>query len=81
MWPPPTGPRPPGVSLKETPKLYALPLVGNVQLVLYRDDIITEPPQSLDDLLQVLAEKSDPANGLYAYAFRGSGRQSLSDGV
>jgi multiple sugar transport system substrate-binding protein len=77
MWPPPFGPRPPGISNKETPKLYALPLIGNVQIMWYRQDVIQPPPKNFDDFVTALETHNDPENNVYGYAYRGSGGNSL----
>lgn len=72
MWPPPFGPRTPGTAADAEPGIYALPSLGNVQLFWYRKDVITEPPQTIGDLIAVIKEKADPANGVYGYVHRGA---------
>ncbi len=69
-WPPPYGPQPPGDSDDEVPQLYALPLVGNVQMFWYRKDLITQEPQNIQELILMVEETADPDNGLYGYAYR-----------
>jgi multiple sugar transport system substrate-binding protein len=71
-WPPPMGPRTPGTPADAQPQLYALPAVGNVQLFWYRKDLVPEEPQSIADLITVLREKADPANGVFGYVHRGA---------
>jgi len=68
-WPPPTGPRLPGTAKDATPKLYALPALGNVQLFWYRKDIIKTPPATIQDLMNAVTENAK--NGIYGYTVRG----------
>jgi multiple sugar transport system substrate-binding protein len=72
MWPPPFGPRTPGTSADAKPELYALPSLGNVQLFWYRKDILTEEPQTIDEMIAAIKAKADPAQGLYGYVHRGA---------
>jgi multiple sugar transport system substrate-binding protein len=72
MWPPPFGPRAPGTAADAEPQIYALPSLGNVQLFWYRDDIITEQPETIADLISAIQENADPDNGLYGYVHRGA---------
>ena len=68
-WPPPFGPKPPSQAAEAHPELYALPLIGNVQMLWYRKDLITEEPRNLNDLMRIVEETADPDNGLYGYAY------------
>ncbi|MCB8944558.1 MAG: extracellular solute-binding protein [Ardenticatenaceae bacterium] len=68
-WPPPFGPQPPGQAADAQPELYALPLIGNVQMFWYRQDLITEEPRNLNELMRVVEQTADPDNGLYGYAY------------
>ncbi len=71
-WPPPTGPRLPGTPKDATPKLYALPALGNVQLFWYRKDIITTPPATIQDLMKAVTENSGPGKAVpYGFTVRG----------
>ncbi|MEA3334842.1 MAG: extracellular solute-binding protein [Chloroflexota bacterium] len=71
-WPPPFGPLTPGTDPAAEGEIYALPSLGNVQLFWYRNDIITEEPETIDELIAVLNEQADPDNGLYGYVHRAS---------
>ena len=68
-WPPPHGPQPPGQASDAQPELYALPLVGNVQMFWYRKDIITEEPRNINELIRIVEQTADPTNGLDGYAY------------
>lgn len=70
MWPPPEGPRHPYLDPRKRSELYALPLVGNVQMFWYRNDLI-DPPTDLTKMAAVLNEAADIPNGLYPYAYTG----------
>jgi multiple sugar transport system substrate-binding protein len=70
MWPPPEGPRHPYLDPRKRPELYALPLVGNVQMFWYRNDLV--PPLSdLSEMVELLNDAADVPNGLYPYAYTG----------
>jgi multiple sugar transport system substrate-binding protein len=72
FWPPRSGPRQAGLEPGSKPALYALPLIGDVQLLFYRNDIYTNgPPATWDDVLRVAREKSDPAKRKYGWVTRG----------
>ena len=68
-WPPPFGPQPPNQAADAQPELYALPLIGNVQMFWYRQDLITEEPRNINELMRVVEQTADPDNGLYGYAY------------
>jgi multiple sugar transport system substrate-binding protein len=71
-WPPRSGPRQAGVELNSKSVLYALPLIGDVQLLFYRNDIYASgPPATWDDVLKIAREKSDPAKRRYGWVTRG----------
>lgn len=70
MWPPPSGPLNPILGPTEQPQLYALPVVGNVQMFWYRNDLIATPTD-LDSLIESVAAAADDSAGLYAYAYTG----------
>ncbi len=71
MWPPPSGPRPPELATSAIPQLYALPLVGNVQLFWYNKDVIPQPPADISELLTVLIQEGQAQN-MYNYSYTGS---------
>lgn len=70
-WPPKTGLRQPGVDPKAKPVLFSLPLIGDCQLLFYRNDIFKEAPATWDDILRMARERSDPARRQYGWVTRG----------
>jgi multiple sugar transport system substrate-binding protein len=70
-WPPKTGLRQPGIDPKSKSALFALPLIGDVQLLFYRNDIFKETPATWDDILRMAHERSDPARRRYGWVTRG----------
>jgi len=71
-WPPKTGLRQPGIDSKAKPVLRALPLISDVQLLFYRNDIYTNgSPTKWDDIMQMARLKSDPARRQYGWVTRG----------
>jgi multiple sugar transport system substrate-binding protein len=70
FWPPRTGPRVKGFE-SETPKLIALPTIGDLQTLTYRNDVFTAAPATWDDL--VTQGKAGVAAGKvkYGFVFRG----------
>ena len=71
-WPPKSGPRQVGIDPNAQPTLFALPFIGDVQLLFYRNDIYTGgPPATWDDVLKMAREKSDPAKRQYGWVTRG----------
>ncbi|HEX9442253.1 MAG TPA: extracellular solute-binding protein [Roseiflexaceae bacterium] len=71
-WPPKTGPRQPGIDPNAKPAIYALPIIGDVQLLFYRNDIYTSgPPATWDDVLKTAKEKADPSKQQYGWVTRG----------
>ncbi len=71
-WPPPTGPRLPGTAKDATPKLYAIPALGNVQLFWYRKDLITTPPATIQEMMADVTKLADPSKNIYGYTVRGA---------
>ena len=67
-WPPPRGPIPPGEAGKPR-HLEAITLVGNVVMFMYRRDLISQPPQTWD---QVLANGTKLGQQFYGFAMRGA---------
>ena len=71
-WPPKTGPRQPGIDPKARPTLFGLPLIGDVQLLFYRNDVYASgPPATWDDVLRMARERSDPTKRQYGWVTRG----------
>jgi multiple sugar transport system substrate-binding protein len=71
-WPPKTGLRQPGIDAKTISVLYSLPLISDVQLLFYRNDIYRDgSPATWDDILKVAREKADPARRQYGWVTRG----------
>jgi multiple sugar transport system substrate-binding protein len=69
-WPPQQGPRVKGFE-SEQPKLIALPTIGDLQTLTYRNDVFAKAPATWDDL--VAGGKAGVAAGKvkYGYVFRG----------
>lgn len=70
-WPPPSGPIPPGEAGKPR-HLYAITLVGNVELFMYRHDLIPRAPQTWDEVLANAKRLNNPAKSFYGFAMRGA---------
>lgn len=70
-WPPPIGPVPPGQAGKPR-HLYALSVVGNVELFMYRKDIAPLPPQTWDQVLANGTTFQNQGHQFYGYAIRGA---------
>ena len=70
FWPPREGPRVKGFE-SETPKLIALPTIGDLQTLTYRNDVFSAAPATWDDL--VAQGKAGVAAGKvkYGFVFRG----------
>ena len=70
FWPPRQGPRVKGFET-ETPKLIALPTIGDLQTLTYRNDVFATAPATWDDL--VTQGKAGVAAGKvkYGFVFRG----------
>lgn len=67
-WPPPRGPVPPTEQGKD-PGLLGITILGNVEMFMYRTDLIDEP-QTWDDVLA--AAQANDADDLAGYAIRGA---------
>ena len=71
-WPPKTGLRQPGIGSNARSILYSLPLISDVQLLFYRNDVYRHgPPATWDEILRVARQKSDPARHQYGWVTRG----------
>ena len=71
-WPPKTGLRQPGVDPKAKSILYALPLISDVQLLYYRNDVFSGGcPATWDEILKVARERADPSRRQYGWVSRG----------
>jgi len=70
-WPPPSGPVPPGEGGKPR-HLYAITLVGNVELFMYRRDLIPSPPRTWDQVLSNATRLGNPGKQFYGFAMRGA---------
>jgi multiple sugar transport system substrate-binding protein len=67
-WPPPHGAVPPS-EVGKTPALLGVTIVGNVEMFMYRSDLIPEPPA---DYTEVLANaQAQNAEGFAGYIIRG----------
>src|SRR2546430_6559687 len=72
FWPPKTGLRQPGIDPKARSVLYALPLISDLQLLFYRNDIYSDgAPKTWGEILQVAREQSDPARRQFGWVTRG----------
>jgi len=69
-WPPPRGPIPPG-DRDKSPHLFALPLVGNVEIFMYRKDVLSGPG-SWEDVLAAARKVHDPRKPLFGFVIRGA---------
>jgi len=77
-WPPPSGPIPPGEEHKPR-SIYAITVVGNVELYMYRKDIVSAP-QTWDEALADGTKYQNPGKQFYGYAIRGAkGNPIMSD--
>lgn len=69
MWPPPFGPRHPFLAEDNVAQLFALPLVGNVQMFWYQNSAATDFT-TLSNMIDTLPTTATN-NNLYAYAYAG----------
>jgi multiple sugar transport system substrate-binding protein len=70
-WPPRTGPRVNGFQ-NATPSLVALPSIGDLQTLTYRNDIFTSgPPATWDDLVSTAQAAMKSGKIKYGFVFRG----------
>lgn len=62
-------------SMKDGEKLFGIPIVTEREILYYRKDIFEEnniePPETLDELMQVAEELNDPKNEFYGIVSRG----------
>ncbi|SEH83461.1 multiple sugar transport system substrate-binding protein [Halobacillus karajensis] len=70
MWPAPGSPRLPGSEESEEPRYYGVPQVGNVQLFFYRKDILSDIPETWEDLEKAMEEHKDEIE--YGFVHRGA---------
>ena len=70
-WPPPRGPIPPGEGSKPR-HLEAITLVGNVELFMYRRDLIPKAPQTWDEVLSNGTHLGNPGKQFYGFTMRGA---------
>ncbi len=78
-WPPPSGPIPPGEANKPR-HIYSITIVGNVEIYMYRRDLISAAPQTWDAVLADAKRLNKAASGFYGYAIRGAkGNPVISD--
>lgn len=70
-WPPPRGPIPPGEAGKPR-HIEAITLVGNVQMFMYRRDLIPKAPQTWDEVLSNGTHLGNPGHQFYGFAMRGA---------
>jgi ABC-type glycerol-3-phosphate transport system substrate-binding protein len=69
-WPPRSGPRVKGFE-SQTPKLVAVPFIGDLQTLTYRNDVFSSPPKTWDELVAGAKKYNDPSKKHYGYVFRG----------
>jgi multiple sugar transport system substrate-binding protein len=69
-WPPQSGPRVKGFE-NETPKLIALPTIGDLQTMTYRNDIFPSAPATWDDLVSGGQAAQKAGKIKYGIVFRG----------
>src|SRR5712692_10167122 len=74
-WPPPRGPVPPSEQGKSQ-HLYGITIVGNVEMFIYRKDLVSTAPTSWDDVL-ANAQKFNKSN-FYGYVIRGKATNPAS---
>jgi len=63
--------RQPGIDARAKSTLYSIPLISDVQLLFYRNDIYSVSPATWDDVLQMARQKFDPAHRQYGWVTRG----------
>jgi multiple sugar transport system substrate-binding protein len=69
-WPPRSGPRVKGFE-HESPKLIALPTIGDLQTMTYRNDIYKTAPKTWDQLVSTGRKAMAAHKVKYGYVFRG----------
>ena len=70
FWPPRTGPRVKGFET-ETPKLIALPTIGDLQTLTYRNDVFASAPATWDDIVTQGKAGVTAGKVKYGFVFRG----------
>jgi multiple sugar transport system substrate-binding protein len=68
-WPPRKGPRLPDFA-KDTPQIYAMPFVGDMQSLTYRRDVFGHAPKTWRELVSLAKAKANPPK-TYGIVFRG----------
>ncbi len=69
-WPPQKGPRVKGFE-KDTPKLIALPTIGDLQTLTYRNDVFAKAPATWDELVTAAKAAVAAKKVKYGFVFRG----------
>lgn len=69
-WPPPRGPVPPGERSKAR-HLYAITLVGNVEFLMYRKDLVSAP-KTWTDVVANAKKVHDPKKPMFGFVIRGA---------
>ncbi len=71
FWPPKSGPRVKGFENQE-PTLVALPTIGDLQTLTYRNDVFTNgAPKTYDEFVQIAGDAQKAGKIKYGYVFRG----------
>jgi multiple sugar transport system substrate-binding protein len=68
-WPPKSGPRLKAFA-SDDPKLYALVIIDDVEMLYYNKDYFSTAPKTWDDIMTVAKDKSNPPS-LYGWTARG----------
>jgi multiple sugar transport system substrate-binding protein len=68
-WPPKVGPRLTDVANDE-PRLYALPIDDDVQMLYYNSDHFSTAPATWDEIYAAMQDQADPPN-MYGFSIRG----------
>jgi multiple sugar transport system substrate-binding protein len=69
-WPPKSGPRVKGFE-SQSPKLIAVPFIGDLQTLTYRNDVFSSAPKTWAELVAGAKKYNDPGKKHYGYVFRG----------
>lgn len=70
-WPPRSGPVPP-TSKGKTPEVFALPIIGDTEILCYRKDIFASAPKTWDDIVANADAKGSVSNKRFGWVFRGA---------
>ena len=71
FWPPKSGPRVKGFE-DQDPSLVALPTIGDLQTITYRNDVFTAgAPKTYDEFVQIAGDAQKAGKIKYGYVFRG----------